>query len=234
MSSPQPARGKGRTWLCGEIKPALKQGRVWGWDVPRPHSRTQLLFQPFHVVFPPQPSPGRGKALLDDGENSPGEGKASCNFFHIKCDVCFGMTQAGSHHPYRRAGRAPGPAGLGPSTLALQGDAWGVIISLNHPVCVTAEFRALIAVLGVGGSVPVRDAMDAEALLVLMPGAGRPMHGADPHGCCCSVCARSLCLGRGCLSSRSCCCVRAMLSASEGSPKPQRRDVLLYPESAWF
>lgn len=56
--------------------------------------------------------------LLNDGESSPGEGKASCNFFHIKRDICFGMTQAGSHHPHRRGEEGQHPHWLGQTCWA--------------------------------------------------------------------------------------------------------------------
>lgn len=49
--------------------------------------------------------------LLDDRESSPGEGKASCNFFPIKCDICFGMTQAGSHRLSRSRAEGEDPLG---------------------------------------------------------------------------------------------------------------------------
>lgn len=102
--------------------------------------------------------PGRGKVLLDGGDISHGEGKASHIFFHIKCDICMEMTQAGSHHPCRGGGRTStrtgwvGPAGLCSVTRAQQGGVQGVIMDLNQPVPDTMEFRAVIALLGVGGT----------------------------------------------------------------------------------
>lgn len=76
----------------------------------------QLNAAPFPAIscgFSPRLCPGRGKVLLNDGESSPGERKASCNFFHIKCDICFGMTQAGSHRLHRRGEEGEHPCWLG-------------------------------------------------------------------------------------------------------------------------
>lgn len=165
------------------INPALKRGWETRWE-PQVVS-SQLSPRPFPAIscgFSLQLCAGRGKALLDDGESSLGEGKALCDFFHIKCDICFGMTQAGSHHPRRRTEEGKRPYGLGriyrarSFPRARQGGTWEVIISLNPPVHDTLNLELeLLCSVWVALSVLAREVLDAKG-----SGFGARHH----HGSC--------------------------------------------------
>ena len=230
--------GKAGWQLSVGINPAWKGG---GSPVSCPRSWTQVPFQPLGVGFSLLLCPGRGKALLTDGEGSPGEGEASRNFFHMKHDICFGMTQAGSHRPRGRGGRAPTqpgwarPAGLHPFTLARGEVFGGVMTSLNRPVPESTEFRAPIASLGAGGTrSPCQGCDGRQRLRQLWCSASLPAPSPFPTAAPAAFPHRD----RVFVLLQPAADCGGLLSASGGTLKPQRKasaqDLAFYPKSAGF
>lgn len=192
--------------------------------------------------------------LLDDRKSSPGEGKASCNFFPIKCDICFGMTQAGSHRQHRSREEGEHPCGLGWTRWARSchpGSAGRCSGAYNEPRSTGSRLRRTQSCNGFArrGWHSVRlpgtrwmPNTPLALMLVTAVGAGGPValgrsrsagvvwHGRRPWEQ--AVCPST---ARGCLRRFA---EQAMPSASEGNPKPQHRtntrDRTFYPKSACF